>query len=195
MDSSGSFFTLIVTLLLFSSFIKVATVLSVFRYGAGLVGIEFGVVCLVVAFGIAILDAPLELKKVGYPELFFSGAPQPDVAAVTKSLTPRMVSGIDQGIARALYGPDAVPGEGALKDDLKAIAPAFLFSQLKEALTLGVMLLIPFVALDLLVAHLLALIGMQQLGVQVVSMPLKLLLFLTVNGWGLFASKVLGLGG
>ena len=57
------------------------------------------------------------------------------------------------------------------------------------------MLLIPFVALDLLVAHLLALIGMQQLGVQVVSMPLKLLLFLTVNGWGLFASKVLGLGG
>jgi flagellar biosynthesis protein FliP len=40
-----------------------------------------------------------------------------------------------------------------------------------------------------------ALVGMQQLPVPVVSMPLKILLFLAVDGWGMLAAKMMGGGG
>jgi type III secretion protein R len=54
------------------------------------------------------------------------------------------------------------------------------------------MLLIPFVLIDLLVAHFLALLGVQQLSAHAVSLPLKILVFVGAGGWGLLGSKLLG---
>jgi type III secretory pathway component EscR len=61
MDLSANGFGLLLTLLLCTSFVKIATVLSICRYGLGLIGVEFGVVCLVVAFGLSVgLGLPRE---------------------------------------------------------------------------------------------------------------------------------------
>jgi flagellar biosynthesis protein FliP len=46
--------SLVLSLLLFTSFIKIATVLSICRYGLGLVGFEFGAVCLFVSLAFAV---------------------------------------------------------------------------------------------------------------------------------------------
>ena len=69
-------------------------------------------------------------------------------------------------------------------DDPLVLVPAFLTTELREALQMAVVILVPLVVVDLLVAHAIALLGLAQLPVQLVSVPLKLLLFLAVDGWG-----------
>ena len=67
--------------------------------------------------------------------------------------------------------------------DPLVVVPAFLITELREALTMAVVVLVPLVVVDLLVAQTTVLLGMTQLQVQVVSVPLKLLLFLAIDGW------------
>ena len=189
METSTSLFALVVTLLLFSSFVKITTVLSVFRYGAGLVGFEFGAVCLVAAFGLAVASLPPEVLGSGFSDRFLSSSPS-DNERIVKGMLPHMVKQADVDVLHGLYG--AQVKIESLQQDVSRLLPVFVLSQLKAALTLGVMLLVPFVLLDLVVAHILSLVGIQQLGVQVVSLPLKILLFLAVDGWGMLGAKLLG---
>jgi len=63
------------------------------------------------------------------------------------------------------------------------VVPAFLVTELGEALAMAVVVLVPLVVVDLLVAQALALLGLAQMPVQLVAVPLKLLLFLAVGGW------------
>jgi flagellar biosynthesis protein FliP len=62
---------------------------------------------------------------------------------------------------------------------------AFLVSELTAAFSLGVLLLLPFLVVDLLVANTLVTVGFTQLSPMLVALPFKLLLFLAVDGWGL----------
>lgn len=68
-------------------------------------------------------------------------------------------------------------------DDPLVLVPAFLTTELREALQMAVVVLVPLVIVDLLVAHASALLGLATLPTPLVSVPLKLLLFLAVNGW------------
>lgn len=191
MDSSGSLFSLLITILLFSSFIKFTTVLSLFRYGAGLVGLEFGVVCLVAAFGLALVTLPPEVRDGGLPPLLGTSASQPRGESITKDLAPKMARSLDEAVVKGLFGEEAARDPQQLAGDISKLLPSYLFSELKRALTVGVLLLIPFVLVDLIVAHLISLIGLRQLPVQVVSMPLKIVLFLAIDGWALLGAKLL----
>ncbi len=180
----------IVALLLLSSFVKYATVLSVFRYGAGLIGFELGAVALVAALALSVATLPKDARDSGLAFRVLSGVER-DATQVAKALSQQAASQLDPAIVSGLYGST---GEAAIKEtsaDLSKLLPAATLSQLKAALTLGLLLLIPFVLLDLLVAHVLSLLGVQQIGVQVVSMPLKVVLFLAVDGWGLLGAKLL----
>ena len=80
-------------------------------------------------------------------------------------------------------------------DGLAVLAPAFLISQLREAFTIGFLLFLPFLVIDLVVSNLLLALGMQMLQPTTVSLPFKLLLFVMVDGWHLLArGLVLGYG-
>lgn len=68
-------------------------------------------------------------------------------------------------------------------EDPLVVVPAFLVTELAEALAMAVVVLVPLVVVDLLVAQVLALLGLAQMPVQLVAVPLKLLLFLAVGGW------------
>lgn len=67
--------------------------------------------------------------------------------------------------------------------DLSVVLPAFFITELKEALQLGFLLLLPFFVLDLVVAAILTSLGMQTLPVAAVALPFKLLLFVSVDGF------------
>jgi flagellar biosynthetic protein FliP len=191
MDVSTSAFSLLAALVLFTSFVKVTTALSILRYGLGLVGMEFGVATLVAAFGLSVLAAPAELKQIGVPAAFFRAGQHVSAEAVAKALTPYMIKQIDTRVAVVLGVPTNERGE--LVQDAAVVAPAFLVSELQAALKIGVTLLVPFVALDLIVAHLITIVGVRQLATSVVSLPCKLLLFLSVDGWALITKKLLGI--
>jgi type III secretory pathway component EscR len=200
MDATSSGLSVLLALLLFTTFVKSATVLSIARYGLGLVGFEFGAVCLIVAAGVAWISTPPELAALGLPEALFSRATAVQPQAVSQALLPYMERRIDPAIAahfRAQPRNEPIQREAVESASkplsLRLVVPAFLLSELKEAFQLGCMVLIPLVTVDLLVAHVLALLGVSNIAAATVALPLKLMLFLTAGGWGLLGAKIVGI--
>jgi flagellar biosynthetic protein FliP len=69
---------------------------------------------------------------------------------------------------------------------------AFVLSELKTAFQIGCMLFIPFLVIDLVVSSVLMAMGMMMLSPLVISLPLKLLLFVLVDGWTLTVDTLVG---
>lgn len=68
-------------------------------------------------------------------------------------------------------------------DDYRIIVPAFVTSQLTDAFLIGFILFIPFLVIDMVVSNVLQAMGMFMLSPTTISLPFKLLLFVSVNGW------------
>jgi flagellar biosynthetic protein FliP len=84
---------------------------------------------------------------------------------------------------------DAMPNS---PDDVATttLVPAYMISELKTAFQIGFVLFIPFLVIDLAVSSVLLSMGMMQLPPVVVSMPLKILLFVMVDGWYLIVGSL-----
>lgn len=76
-------------------------------------------------------------------------------------------------------------------DELWVLAPAFLTTELREAFAIAVLIFIPFLVIDLVVGLGLAALGLQTTNPQTVALPLKLLLFVAVDGWRLLIESLL----
>lgn len=74
---------------------------------------------------------------------------------------------------------------------MRMAAPAFIVSELTTAFQMGVMVLLPFLVIDLIVASVLMSLGMMMMPPQSISLPLKLLLFVAVDGWHLLVGSLL----
>jgi len=75
---------------------------------------------------------------------------------------------------------------------LAILVPAFVTSELKTAFTIGFLLFIPFVIIDLVVASVLMSMGMMMISPVLISLPFKLMLFVLVDGWSLVMSSLAG---
>lgn len=73
---------------------------------------------------------------------------------------------------------------------MTVVIPAFMTSELKRAFTSGFLLYIPFLLIDIVVSSTLMSMGMMMLPPAMISLPFKLLLFITVNGWELLFSTI-----
>jgi flagellar biosynthetic protein FliP len=83
------------------------------------------------------------------------------------------------------YGPTAV------KDlPLRVVVPAFVISELQTAFQMGFLLFLPFLVIDFLVSSILMSLGMMMMPPNVVSLPIKLLLFVLVDGWHLIVRSL-----
>ncbi|MDQ2678146.1 MAG: flagellar type III secretion system pore protein FliP [Actinomycetota bacterium] len=71
-----------------------------------------------------------------------------------------------------------------------ALVPAFVLSELQSAFIIGIVIFVPFVVIDLVVAAVLMSLGMMMLPPVFVSLPLKLLVFVMVDGWALTAEAL-----
>lgn len=74
---------------------------------------------------------------------------------------------------------------------LQALVPAFVLSELKSAFILGFIVFVPFMVVDLVVSAVLTSLGMMMLPPTFVSLPLKLLLFILLDGWSLVVGTLL----
>jgi flagellar biosynthetic protein FliP len=93
----------------------------------------------------------------------------------------------------ALFASAALPARPAKAEDLplRVVVPAYMLSELKAGFQIGAVLFLPFLLIDLVVASITTSIGMFQLPPVVVSTPLKILLFVMVDGWNLLAGSLL----
>jgi len=74
--------------------------------------------------------------------------------------------------------------------NLSVLIPAFMTSELKTAFTIGFLIYIPFVIIDLVVASVLMSMGMMMLSPMMISMPFKLMLFVLADGWLLIMQSI-----
>ncbi len=74
---------------------------------------------------------------------------------------------------------------------LRVVAPAYLLSELKAGFQIGTVLFLPFLVIDMVVASITTSMGMMQLPPVVISTPLKILLFVLVDGWNLIIGSLL----
>lgn len=70
------------------------------------------------------------------------------------------------------------------------LVPAFITSELKSAFSIGFLIYIPFIVIDLVVASVLMSMGMMMLSPMMISMPFKLMLFVLVDGWSLIMGSL-----
>ena len=73
---------------------------------------------------------------------------------------------------------------------LRIVVPAFVLSELKTSFQMGFLLFIPFILIDLVVATVLMSMGMMMMPPTTISLPLKILLFVLVDGWGLVVQSL-----
>ncbi len=83
-------------------------------------------------------------------------------------------------------GPFATPDEVPMR----ILMPAFATSELKTAFQIGVLLFLPFLVIDLVVASVLMALGMMMVSPIMIALPFKLMLFVAVDGWSLVMSSL-----
>ncbi|NLD97625.1 MAG: flagellar biosynthetic protein FliP, partial [Synergistaceae bacterium] len=73
----------------------------------------------------------------------------------------------------------------------RLLLPAFILSELKTAFQMGVVIFIPFIIVDMIVASVLLAMGMMMLPPMMISLPFKILLFVMADGWNLVVTSLL----
>jgi flagellar biosynthetic protein FliP len=73
---------------------------------------------------------------------------------------------------------------------LRVVIPAFIISELRTAFQMGFLIYVPFILIDIVVATVLMSMGMMMMPPMVISLPLKLLLFVLVDGWSLVVQSL-----
>ncbi len=74
----------------------------------------------------------------------------------------------------------------------RVLIPAFVLSELKTAFQMGIVIYVPFIVVDMIVASILMAMGMIMLPPMMISLPFKVLLFVMADGWNLVISSLVG---
>jgi len=80
--------------------------------------------------------------------------------------------------------PDAV--------DIIKLVPAFILNELRVSFTIGFIILLPFLLIEIVVASILLALGMMMVPPATISLPIKLLMFVLIDGWALVIEGVVG---
>jgi flagellar biosynthetic protein FliP len=93
----------------------------------------------------------------------------------------------------ALFASASMTSRPKTAQDLpiQVVVPAYMLSELKAGFQIGAVLFLPFLLVDLAIASITTSVGMMQLPPVVISTPVKILLFVMVDGWNLLAGSLL----
>lgn len=75
---------------------------------------------------------------------------------------------------------------------LLKLIPAFMLNELRVAFTIGFVVLLPFLLIDLIISSILLSLGMMMVPPATISLPIKVLMFVLIDGWGLVLEGLLG---
>ncbi|MGA2793361.1 MAG: flagellar type III secretion system pore protein FliP [Roseiarcus sp.] len=89
---------------------------------------------------------------------------------------------------------DLSKGSFQIKDrstiDLRLLIPAFMISELRRGFEIGFLVVLPFLVIDMIVATLTMSMGMMMLPPSVISLPIKILFFVLIDGWNLLIGSL-----
>jgi flagellar biosynthesis protein FliP len=184
-----------ILLLLMTTFTRFVIVLSLVRNGIGLQSVPPAQVLIGLALFLTMFAMSPTLTAVNDAALQPFLAGEMDVMeAAARGYEPMrdfMLSQTREDDLRMFLDmADAPPP--ASPDDIgpTTLVPAFVISELRTAFTIGFVVFVPFLVVDLVVAAVLMSLGMVMLPPIFVSLPLKLLLFVLVDGWSLLSRSL-----
>ncbi len=183
-------------LIMLTSFVKIAVVLSILRNALGTQQVPPSTVITGLAFVLTLFVMSPVAERMyeaagGVPETreIFS---QASVKAVFEA-SKLAKEPLREFLLKHAHDKDRIlfmelaarldGGEPPDREDFRVLIPAFVTSELKEAFQIGFLLFVPFIVVDMVVANVLLAMGMQMLSPVIISLPFKLLLFVIVDGW------------
>ena len=187
-----------------TSFVKISTVLQIVRSAIGAQSVPSSTVVMALAAALTLLAmAPVGERIVARAGPLLSATHTPDtvrlvhdgIDAVREPMREFLrANAAERERVRFLEvakraRPEAERGS-VTADDLTVLVPAFVVTELSEAFAIGFLLFLPFLVIDLVIGNVLLALGMQMLSPTQVSLPFKLLLFVSINGWGLLAESL-----
>lgn len=204
-------------LVMLTSFVKMAVVLSIVRNAMGTPQIPPNSVITGLALVLSLVVMAPVASQVGEhlsgaEEVWESGSPKQIFEMVTKAAQPvenfleRHTDPEHLHTFSAMLESDSSDksdqsdqsdksDQSDLSDEgpsWKALVPAFVISQLQEAFRMGFVIFLPFLVLDMLVASVLLSLGMHMLSPTTISLPFKLLLFVFADGWTMIGTGLIG---
>ena len=124
---------------------------------------------------------------------FISAEPSPkEVIGIVDKLSPPLrkflSDNTEDGVLRAFMSTakriwPKEQHDQISKDNMLILVPAFTISELTKAFQVGFLLYLPFIAIDLIISNILLAMGMMMVSPMTISLPFKLLLFVTLDGW------------
>ncbi|MEN3813503.1 EscR/YscR/HrcR family type III secretion system export apparatus protein [Chromobacterium piscinae] len=112
-------------------------------------------------------------------------------AYLKKYADPKLVTVFEKSLTGRLAGQDGVAPDYDAKDSIVALLPAYALSEIKSAFTIGFYLYLPFVVIDLVVSSILLALGMMMMSPVTVSTPIKLVLFVVMDGWTILSTGMI----
>ncbi|MGU7783210.1 flagellar type III secretion system pore protein FliP [Burkholderia sp. PU8-34] len=180
-----------------TAFIRIAIVLSMIRHAFGMPETPPTPVLISLALFLTIFAMLPTLQTINHDALqpFMNG--QIDLkSAIDHSSGPIrdfMLRQVREDELRLMYELSHQPlPETPVDVSLLQLTPAFILNELRVAFQIGFVILLPFLLIDLVVSSVLLSLGMLMVPPATISLPLKVLMFVLVDGWGLILRGVLG---
>ena len=180
-----------------TAFIRIAIVLSMLRHAVGMPETPPNMVLVSLALFMTLFVMqptleqtyqqawlPLQSNQIGLEE---AGA---RAAAPLKAFMLRNVREADLALVHELANrpPPASPEAVGLLD----LVPAFMLHELRVAFQIGFVIFLPFLVIDLVVSSVLLSLGMMMVPPTMIALPVKVLMFVLIDGWALVLQGVIG---
>ena len=185
-------------------FLKIAIVLLITRNAIGVQQVPpnmalYGIALAATLFVMApvfqdiskrVQEKPLDMTDITSLQASVTYGLEPLQTFMSRNVDPDILTHLHEN---SLQMWPASLSEQVNTQNLLLVIPAFVLSELQAGFKIGFLIYIPFIVIDLIVSNVLLALGMQMVAPMTLSLPLKLLLFVLVNGWtrlldGLFYS-------
>jgi flagellar biosynthetic protein FliP len=180
-----------------TSFLRIIIVLAMLRHAIGMPETPPNPALIGVALFLTLFTMSPVLQKVNEEAFqpFMSGSLATEAAYAKGSgpLREFMVRQTrEQDLALMVELSKAKPPQSM--DDISNVQliPAFMLSELRAAFQAGFVILLPFMLIDLIVSSILMALGMMMMPPATVALPLKVLMFVLVDGWSLILRALVG---
>ena len=178
-------------------FVRIVVVLSMLRHAIGLMESPPNVVIVTLALFLTLFSMQPVLQRLNDDAVqpFLAGKVKIETAAERgaeplKEFMVRQTREQDLGLMIELA--HAERPQSLADVSMLHLIPAFMLSELRTAFQVGFIIFLPFLLIDLIVASVLMALGMMMVPPTTVSVPLKLLLFVLIDGWNIVTRALLG---
>jgi flagellar biosynthesis protein FliP len=180
-----------------TSFLRIVVVLSMIRHALGMPETPPNAMLTALALFLTALTMGKSLEQVASQGLqpFLAGSVSLEQAIDQGSLPLKtfMLRQVNDKDLKTIYTISRMPlPKSASAVGLMQLVPAFMLNELRTAFTIGFVILLPFLLIDLVVSAILLSLGMLMVPPSTISLPLKILMFVLIDGWALILEGLVG---